>query len=101
MFLIQDRALAELGHWDDVAVVERSQSRSESACKAHFTGGSVAEGPIGGCRGADIGGSIHLFVDPEAEAEPNDTAPHIGSVDMAGCRNERRLHRLRRPIRRP
>ncbi|MBD0842750.1 hypothetical protein [Streptomyces sp. TRM68416] len=77
MFIDQDRALAERGRPVDLVVVERSQTRSESTCKVRFPDGSVSEGPIGGCRGADVGESIRLFVDPEGEVQPSNTTPNV------------------------
>nr|WBO79659.1 hypothetical protein SBE_003374 [Streptomyces sp. SBE_14.2] len=77
MFIRQDRALAERGRPVDLVVVETSQTRSESSCKVRFPDGDVAEGPIGGCRGADVGESIRLVVDPEGQVQPSNTSPHV------------------------
>ncbi|WP_282704242.1 hypothetical protein [Streptomyces sp. CC219B] len=77
MFLTQDRVLADRGRWVDLVVVAKSQTRSESTCTVRFPDGSLAEGPMGGCRGADIGESFRLFVDPEGETPPSHTAPNV------------------------
>ncbi|MET9192239.1 hypothetical protein ABZX60_02890 [Streptomyces olivaceus] len=77
LFLIQDRALAERGSWVNTVVVEKSQTRSNSACTVRLADGRVAAGPMGGCRDADVGDSVRLFVDPEGEVAPSNTAPNV------------------------
>ncbi|MEU4049195.1 hypothetical protein AB0F09_08255 [Streptomyces olivaceus] len=62
LFLIQDRALAVRGSWVNTVVVEKSQTRSNSACTVRLADGRVVASPMGGCRAAD---SVRLFVNPE------------------------------------
>ncbi|MGW7076800.1 hypothetical protein [Streptomyces sp. NPDC054866] len=77
LFLVQDKILDDRGSTVAGVVVDTSQQGDRTTCRVRFADGRVAEGPMGGCRGTGVGEHIRLYVDPEGETGPSNTAPDV------------------------
>lgn len=94
LFLVQDKTLDDRGHRAEGVVVDTSQRGDRTTCRVRFDDGRVTEGPMGGCRGREVGERIGLYVDPEGEVGPSNTAPDValwlalaaaGNVAFTAC----------------
>ncbi|MEV0323613.1 hypothetical protein ACIBKX_13575 [Streptomyces sp. NPDC050658] len=77
LFLVQDKILDDRGRTVGGVVVDTSQQGDRTSCRVRFDDGRVADGPMGGCRGAGTGERIRLYLDPEGEVGPSNTAPDV------------------------